>query len=904
MINSKGLKHFKGETLRFLPVLFLAVNVVFVFLYRRFLTGRGVYLYTDIGSDSITSSFPIIVYLRAHFRECLAGVFRFESGLGSDMAQIAVKYLNPLKSPLLLFSKEHLPAGLMLEQWILTNVCALSGFLFFRRLLAGGEDPGSSREAGTAACFASLMWTYSGFMTLWSQNLTTGVCIVMFTVFMAHLQHYLSEPGAGTALRMIPALALFLLTNYYYTWMTGVFTVLYLVFYAAFTGRGFLRFIKESAVTAACAVCGCMMAAAALVHEISVYTGSVRAGGAETTRLWATFGLKGIMTTVGRLFSVNMTGAGNSYSGAVNYYEEAALSVSIIALFAVVSLVMQKRYRLRTLFLTVFAALILVFKNSGAVLQLNANVQRYSFMGAFLLAIASGIFIRNILKGEISRKHLPVCAAVSWLLLAVLFGLLLMNEEAGRYSVNTRALKMVLLFAAGFGLIMVVSRMKIPGKYLAAAAFLGLCLEMVVMNQDTLYHRDYVPYGAYGEVVSGNGLDAAVNQILSSDDGVFRIGAARSDMDMNDGLLLDFPQTAVYSNSNPASLKELTDFFGTVQRSRNHFAADDRTYGEFELLAGRYLVRDNSGYLKDTPPEILFERAGETPDGSKTLYRNRYALPFGYLMREGESESAALTGTAGSGDRVTDLLPTIRDPYDVTIKSGGGNTWFVREGSDPYVYLDLPPEDQEREPVPAGDGSESVRILEVVFKPDSIQYLRSVQFYYLAEGQTDPLPEDYESFFLDPEKPVLRLVLPESVAALRFDLPSGGTGLAVTSINLIESSSFLQNVRELSKRTERVRDIRLDGNTWTARVLPGDEGKEILIVPFLYGNSWKASINGEEAVIRDSGGLCALDLAAGENEVTLTWETPFLFPARLLTGLSIGIWLLVALYIRRRTKRM
>ena len=883
-----------------LPLLLLAVNAVYILLYRTFLSGNAVYLYTDIGSDSITSSFPIIVYLGGHFRRSLAGFYQLESGLGADLTQIAVKYLNPLKTLLLFFSKETLPAGLMLEQLLLTNVCAAAGFFYFRHLFTvrDGEASASARPADAAACFASLMWAYSGYMTLWSQNLTVGVCVVMFTVFMAHLQHFLDEPRFGTALRMAPALSLFLITNYYYTWMTGVFTVLYLVFYAAFTGRGIRRFLRDGIVTFFAAAGGCAMAAWALLSQLGAYTGSVRAGGAEASgHVFDTFGLKGIMTTVGRLFSVNMTGSGNSYSGAVNYYEEAALSVSIIALFAVVWLILEKRTRMRALMLLVFTALVLLFKNSGAVLQLNANVQRYSFLIAFLLSSGSGFFVRELLSGKLSRRMIASVAAVSGFTLCVLIALLLFLQNAGGYSVSSRTLKMVLLFAVLFLALFGAYLFGVSGRCLVPAAFFVLCLELVVMNNDTLYHREYVTKAGYRDVCSGNGLEAAVEEIRASDDGVYRIGAARSDADMNDGLLLSFPQTAVYSNSNPASLKELEDVYGTTERSRNHFSCDDRSYGQYEALSGRYLIRDRSGLLKDSPPGALFERISETPDGTKTVYRNRYALPFGYLLKEGRDEPS-FSVSPEEGDTVTDLLPSLRDPFDVTVKSGGGNTWFIREGEDPYVYMDLPAGEE-------GDGGlssagESVRILQVSFKPDTLVYLRSVQFYYLRAGQQDPHPEDYESFFLDPKNPVLTIFLPDSVSSIRFDFPSSGAGLAVESVNLIESRSFVRRLKSLAEAGGQVQDIRFEENIWSARAMA--DGKTVLCVPFLYSPSWKAQINGQEVPVKDSGGLCAVELAEGENEVTLTFCPPFRAASRLISAVGWGLWLLWALIPDRRRK--
>ena len=79
-----------------LPVL-LGGNLVFFVLYSRFLTGRAVYLYTDIGSDSVASSLPLITLLERMFRAGRFGGYELTAGLGSDTTATFMKYLNPVK---------------------------------------------------------------------------------------------------------------------------------------------------------------------------------------------------------------------------------------------------------------------------------------------------------------------------------------------------------------------------------------------------------------------------------------------------------------------------------------------------------------------------------------------------------------------------------------------------------------------------------------------------------------------------------------------------------------------------------------------------------------------------------------------------------------------------------------
>ena len=47
--------------------LLAATAVLYLILYGRFLFGDAVYMYSDVGSDSLSSSYPIIVMLSRLF---------------------------------------------------------------------------------------------------------------------------------------------------------------------------------------------------------------------------------------------------------------------------------------------------------------------------------------------------------------------------------------------------------------------------------------------------------------------------------------------------------------------------------------------------------------------------------------------------------------------------------------------------------------------------------------------------------------------------------------------------------------------------------------------------------------------------------------------------------------------
>ena len=79
----------------------LFASFIFLVLYRRFLFGSAVYLYSDIGSDSVASSYPILVMLSRLFQAGDFSFYTLSSGLGADnpdmsLTRFYAQTLDPL----------------------------------------------------------------------------------------------------------------------------------------------------------------------------------------------------------------------------------------------------------------------------------------------------------------------------------------------------------------------------------------------------------------------------------------------------------------------------------------------------------------------------------------------------------------------------------------------------------------------------------------------------------------------------------------------------------------------------------------------------------------------------------------------------------------------------------------
>ncbi|MDO4619038.1 MAG: YfhO family protein [Lachnospiraceae bacterium] len=901
-------------------------------LYSRFLISNRTYIYIDdIGADSFSASLPIISMLGRLARQGIFGGFSLQAGLGYDLTALAAKYLNPLKAPLLLFDRSNLWLGLLLELFLQTNVIALSSWFFFRRLLRDRR----------AAAYAVLAWTFSGYITLWSQNLTAGSCMAMFSLMMAALLPMCEAPTLRRWLGLSMAAGLFLLTNYYYCYMSAFFCFLFYVLYSLRRKEGMKNFFGRGVLVVSAVLFACGLAMIGLIPSFSDFAGSVRSSWVGN----ASSGLrllnrKEILTALGRLLSVNAFGVGDGYSGMSNYYEEAVLSTSLLVFPAVLYLLLEKKTRLLTGFCTVLSVLAVLIKNTGAILQFNANAQRYSYMIAYASALAIGAAVKAYTEDPDARK-LRLSAVLSFILEAGLVLLLyLQAREPGCYM-HKKTLLMVLGFAVLYTAVLFIAggrfkqdqaeaREAVIGRN--AAARMGLVLtvllvlELVVMNYATLYHRVYVQKSDYAAALDDYGIGTAAAELQAQDDGLYRISAADSSdfnnvLFSNAGMLLGFPAVSVYSSTNPSSLASLTGSLSSSELTQNHFFADGTELGLFQLLAGKYLIRSNTEHSANSLPKAFYERIGETEDGSKAVYRIKTALPFGYLYTEEMQTEEALKMSlpermaalgeayfltpdakrlAEAGKRakkekadwedafasktallqVTDLLSTGgRDANDVEQVEEEGYTSFQCKGGDPYLYYSV------------GAQKEGTWRALYIRQAKSNPYpneVRQLQLFYMSEGDTQPDPNDTLFFTMQADCPETMVILPDDITEFRMDFPQDGSRTDVQQMEILEFSDQTDFYEQLSQTA--VSEIRMEGGVYSAALESEQDG--MFCVPVLWSESWKASVNGEETeVCNINGGFVGIRVGAGSSRIELRYETPQFTAAAVGSGICAAVWL-------------
>ena len=910
----------------------LLTTIVFLVLYRRFLFGSAVYLYTDIGSDSISSSYPILVMLSRLFQNGDFSFYTLSSGLGADTTVTFLQYLNPLKAFLLLFSRNSMPIGILLQLYLQTLLTAWASYRFF--------DLYTGHSA--ASMGAALLFSYSSYAVLWSQNLSYGVCVAMFALTMFALEAFLRLRTLPRFLALTGVLALYLFTNYFFCYMTALFVIIYIPLRAVSLKESLRSFVRQFVFTGLSALSALLMSAVAVAAILGSFLTSVRTEDASRSLLpliQRGIDPKMFFACLSRLFSENFSGIGDRYQGPDNYYEIAALAVGALFFFACFYLLWQKKMRLKVLLVAALCVLGLLLPAARYLLNMNWLVMRFSFWICLLECLAVSLFLKALFTGpdpkalRFSVIGAVCCCAVS---LAVLF----LNEVRGGAAVSRRELLFFLVFLFAYVCVIFFLWIRpLPLKILeagprrehvlAGALLLVMAAEILVMRHDTLYLRLYLTKEQFGSSAYNDGVQQAVSDIQEADRDLYRIASTDNYFYANEGLVDGFNATSLYNNTNPASLRTLALAHGTNEVSTPYFMSGYPEYGQFTLLAGRYLIRREETGAPITEP-ALCERVSSYPTSDEgwelVVYRNKNALPFGYLLPNPlsakdyedsdlvtrmdlltdhyfltDGEENADAGESAAGEEAV-LSPTSdtrrpltkcavwKDPHNLEMKETEKGITFTATGDDPYIYVYLDPEGET-------EGTSNYLYMKVNAKNKNT--LRNIALYYLGSEEAVPTQDWVETIFYNKYYPESLTLLPDGIAGFRFDIDDNVESVTLSSLDLVTCLDPLEHFRELAATD--IRNITFDRDLYSADLTAPEGG--VLCVPLLYTSGWSASVNGENAeVLNVNGGLIGIPVGEGESHVELRYRVPHFTLGLIITFLSCGAYLAawILVLVRRR----
>ncbi|MDR3350183.1 MAG: YfhO family protein [Prevotellaceae bacterium] len=606
-----------------------------LFVFHDFLLLNKVFLYKDIGSDSINGWYPELYYISDSLHN-LDGFPRWSFYLGMGQNAVGMLLGEPFTWLLYLANPDNIAylAGFMEALKFLT-----AGLLFYLFLRELHITPYTAITG--AMCFA-----FSGFIVLgscWYQH-SIEVYQIAFLFFsvekLLHKQWY-----------FFPfAIALIGLTITFDLAMFSIFAGIYVLVrlynqhgwnakkmlhtYGQLVGLGSLGVGMSAFISFERALW--MLESPRVSGEVSYFSQLMNTPVFQPDRLLDN------LTKIGRLFSSDMLGTGNYFAGAENYFEAPMLYTGLLALLLFTQFFPALSKRRKWVFGTVFACALLPFIFPFFRYALWFFAGKYyrvlSFFFALLLLIYALLaFNRICVTRKINYKILAGTFAVLLLLLYLPNILGVQHPyQAGQPLFQAGLQSFCFLFLLLYAILLGLFPVKSAGRYVKPLLIGLVFIELVYMANITVNNRDIVSYGEMKRKVSYNDYSIeAVKYLHQRDTAFYRVqknygSSTAIHKSLKDPMVQRFYGTTSYLQFNQANYVRFLSAAQVIPPNDEY-----ATRWIEGLTVDRPLLQifGNVHYnLSKTPlpPQALLLNDSINKIQDVYIYKNRFALPFGY----------------------------------------------------------------------------------------------------------------------------------------------------------------------------------------------------------------------------------------------------------------------------------
>lgn len=872
--------------------LWLLTSGMFAVLFGRFILGDYGYVYTDIGSDTFKINYSLFQLFSDVFHGEVQGNYFLNVGLGMDLSSYLYQYLNPLNFFVVILPKYLLPWALLGITYVKLIIISMAGYRLFWKLL---------RHRG-GSFVAALLWTFSSYVMLWGQHYGFCTSLALFTVFLNLVYAYAEDVEKSHNKILVLWITLMLFSNYYFLYMSGIAGAVFILVYLFWKKEPWKKILKKITGLAGMGILGIMIGGTCLVSTMAALGGSARAeelNMSGLSQMLLPFDKGLVVSSIGRMFSNNLFGVANDYTGALNYYEIAMLFTSSLFLIALWYLVLQKKFRFRVLVVTAVSVWMVLIPLSGKLLNMNPFSQRWTFLLCMLEAFAVGLFIREIQERE-NRRH--CCLAV--LLAAVTTGaayiLFVFGEREELFTFYQQYFFLFVGFLAVYGLLLFGKPWMDQKKSLFPLLLTAvLCGELILVNRPGFELRENPTRNQLAVENYNDGTKEALEAL--GDTSVYRVAKTFHSGSENDSIAQEYPGFSVYMTTNPKELIQLKETYGGTGVSSNFAYFGNEDYIRNSLWGMKYLItKEGEGISKQNYTPVY------TYNG-KVIYQNNNALPFGYFydkewekeeileMPELERTLAAAEGFYYTDEEKSDvaygqatprrenavsLMNLDMEGINCKVEKTADGIYLSQFDADPYLVIS-----QAGEQI----GEEAIQLLTVEYELS--EKAKELAVYYMLEGDESFRADQVFTFDLEPGTSSWTGLLPKDVIQLRLDPGENQSELVIRNIRIDSCKETNQAYEEL--KNAQVTNVEFEKDLYRASVENTTDQTRMMCVPLLYHTGWKAAVDGQETKIYNiNNGLCGIEVPSGAGEVTMEYTSPCRVMGISLSAAGVAIYLM------------
>jgi uncharacterized membrane protein YfhO len=630
--------YIKGKELYYLLGLIL---ISCYLIFSDFISFKKIYLFRDIGSDSINIYFPWLT----NYSD-INGVpgWSFSQGMGQNVFPI---WLGDFFSDFLtLFDKSKIPYGLAFMEIL---KIFLSGLVFYKFLK-------EVKLSNFSALIFSILFSFSGFIILggcWAIFSTEALYIAIILYGFERWLNYQKFFWFVFGIMCLAFLQPFLLLPYTIVLSTYICARYFDIHEV--TSKTFFIFIIK---TIGLASIGVAISCYQLLPDALQYLESPRVGGESSffakLQQQSMFGLADDalrFTTTFRAFGSDMIGTGSNFRGWQNYLEAPLFYCGIFCLVAFPQFFSSLTNRQKWFYGSITALF------CTPILFPYFRYAFWAFSGDYFRAFSLVIVIFMVMFSARAISYIEKNNKINKVVLAVtvLVLLFLLYTPANQFkpAVNTSLRSIVTLLILTYAALLYGLSTTTSFKSISKTVLIILCFfEVAYFSSITVNKRDVVTGSMLKDKVGYNDYSVeSIAYLKNIDKGFFRTNKDYSSglaihSSINDAKVQNFYGTSSYYSFNQKNYIKFLGDLNVIDVKDENSTRWAKGLGDrpilFSLASGKYWLS------KRTDRAVVnmgFDSIAKF--GDVTVYKNKFALPFGFTYDKaiGEDEFKKLSPT-------------------------------------------------------------------------------------------------------------------------------------------------------------------------------------------------------------------------------------------------------------------
>jgi len=608
-------------------ILLSLLGIISFFVFKDFILLNKIYLYKDIGSDSINATYPHayqVAYYLQH--ESFIPKWSFYQGMGQNIFPFSIP--DPYYLILVLFGPNNLTYGIGYMEIAKIFSAGIFFYLFLKKL----------QFSDYASVIGSLLYSFSGFIIL-------GSCWTIFSteaVFIALLLYAFEKLFQDNKIILFPvAICLIAIHQPFDLFLTSLFLIAYLLFrYFDENAFSFKKLSTFFLKVFGLGVLGVLMSAFFLFPNIIQMLESPRVGGESSyfSTLMSTpfFSFEGklhYVTALMRFFSNDMMGTGSNFKGWHNYLEAPIFYCGLINLLLVPQL-FRFLNRKRKLIFFIFIALFLL-----PVIFPFFRYTFWGFTGNYYRIFSFFVSIIVLLYSITALNHLDSNFKVSLITLGisilVLFFILFHNYFPDQEVINENVRNKAAIFLGAYAILLFLLNLQRIKTVINITILLLILIELMSFSDPTVNNRPVITGAELKQKVGFNDYSIdAINYLKARDKDFFRVTKDYSSgpavhTSLNDAQVQNFFGTPSYTSFNQINYIKFLQGVDIIKGNAEIETRWALGLSETPLLhpfaSIKYgLSKGRGSFFRDFKYDSL------TTIGDVKIFKNEFVLPLGF----------------------------------------------------------------------------------------------------------------------------------------------------------------------------------------------------------------------------------------------------------------------------------